>query len=113
MMADAAVADLFAAWCEDLQGPPRAGYYKVRIVPFGPWVSARVWLDVPRDDEGRVADRPRRLACQVNGQWAELSIWWPRFTEITADEYREIVAHPPADPWARVKPQRKDKADGR
>lgn len=86
----------------EVDSKPAPGFYKVRLQPYCPWVAARVWLDMPLDDEGRLADRPRRLACQINGEWAGVEEWWERMFAISQDEYEELLANPPADPWART-----------
>ena len=90
-----------------IDSEPAPGFYKVRLRPFCPWVAARVWLDTPRDDDGRIADRPRRLACKVNGEWVGVQDWWDRFFPISREEYEALAANPPADPWLPTRSQPK------
>lgn len=95
------------AHARQVDSAPTPGFYKVRLKPFCPWVAARVWLDMPLDDEGRLADRPRRLACQVNGEWVGVEAWWERFFPISREEFVELLANPPADPWLPTRSQPK------
>jgi hypothetical protein len=86
---------------------PAPGYYKIRLKPFCPPVAARVWLAFPLDDDGRMADRPRRLACQINGEWASVWEHWARMWPIPREEYEALMANPPADPWLPTRSQPK------
>lgn len=90
---------------------PHEGYFRTRLLQACPWVAARVYLDWPLDDEGRLADRPRRLSCVVNGEFVPLHDWWLRLWPISEAEYQALLANPPADPWARVTRARRN-ADG-
>ena len=49
-------------------GTPQPGFFRLRLVRGGPWVSARIYLPCPVDPEfGYPMDRSRHLTAEIDG----------------------------------------------
>lgn len=74
-------------------GPPRVGYYKLRLKPSCPWVPARVWKPTATED------RSYALRMHVLGNVQPDFALWPRCFPCSETEYQALMAEPPADPY--------------
>lgn len=73
---------------------PRAGFFKVRLVKGGAWVSARIFQPCPIEMEPEYwnpMDRSPSLAAEVNGQPARVMRVWASGEEISAAEFHYLL----------------------
>jgi hypothetical protein len=75
------------------------GHYRTRLRPKGAWLPVLVRVEYSKDDEGRLADRPR-LVLWLGGQRYERPHWYEwghRLWPIGEAEYRRLSGvHTPA-----------------
>jgi len=81
--------------------PPRSagpillpGHYRTRLRKGAPWLPVLIRVENSKDDEGRVADRPR-LALYLGGERHERPAyedWGHRLWRVSEAEYRRLVA---------------------
>lgn len=72
--------------------PLREGHYRTRLRPKGPWLPVLVRVENSRDEDGRVADRPRTVL-YLGGERHERpdpSDWHHRLWPIDDAEYRRL-----------------------
>ena len=55
---------------------PQCGYFKTKLVRFGPYVPARIWLEQQVDEGGELAGEPV-MRCHINGKRQEAKDRWP------------------------------------
>lgn len=80
----------------------RPGYFRIRLVAYGPWLPARIWLYRPR-----VAGTDH-LAAHIAGEFCDPTYLWQHGREITEELYRQLMAQPPANPSMPVIRRRGD-----
>lgn len=71
----------------------REGHYKVRLRKGAPWLPVLVRVENSKDDDGRVADRPR-LVMYIGGERHDVfdrELWERRLWPIDEREYRRII----------------------
>lgn len=71
---------------------PQPGYFKLRLCKGGPWLAAVIRVENSKDEDGRLADRPRlvlRFAERALERGAILR-WWPSLNPIPEEEYRRL-----------------------
>lgn len=81
-----------------MSNPLREGHYRTRLRPKGAWLPVLVRVENSKDDEGRVADRPR-LVLYLGGERYERPTyedWGHRLWRIGAEEWARLSsAHTP------------------
>lgn len=60
------------------ESEPRCGYFKTRLVPRGPFVPARIWMEQITDDETGELTQPEVLRCEIDGVPKEPLEEWVR-----------------------------------
>lgn len=75
------------------ENEPKPGWYMRRLIPKGPYVPARIWLDVELGDDGELLG-PEVLLCEVDGQRRNVgSEWtWLASHPISEDRYMDMIA---------------------
>jgi len=81
----------------EMNDTPQPGHYKTRVVRNGPFVPARVWINVPErdeagdlmDDEGLMMEVDGEF---VNGQHMDQKWLWMIGNPITKQEYDFMIA---------------------
>lgn len=71
----------------------KEGMFKTRLRPKGPWLPVLVRVENSKDDEGRVADRPRTVL-YLGGERHERPTyeqWGHRLWAIDDAEYRRLT----------------------
>lgn len=83
---------------------PSPGFFKLRLVKGGPIVPAVVRVENSRDEDGRVADRPRLVLRFLDREFhrGEIMPWWTRLHPIPESDYRRLCAGVVSDPNAPV-----------
>jgi hypothetical protein len=94
-----------AAFAPRTPDEPRVGYFRVRVVPRGPWCPARIWAYRPR-----VAGTDH-LAAHILGTPCDVFDVWLSGREIDETEYQQLMASPPAAPMEPVS-RRKEQPNG-
>ena len=71
-----------------LNDTPIEGFYRLKLVRGGPWVSVRIWYGTIGEE-----DRTPQWQCLVNGTEADIwEIWpWVGGREITEAEYAKLL----------------------
>lgn len=72
--------------------PPQPGYYATRLVPRGPLVPARIWIERDLDDETGELMADEEIHCVINGQAVKWFEHWPGLTRhvITEEKWKEM-----------------------
>lgn len=65
---------------------PEPGFFRLRLVPRGPWVAARIY------------SRFGVLAAEINGAAASIDTVWAWGEFITSEQYGQLLANPPSLP---------------
>jgi hypothetical protein len=94
-------------------GEPQPGFFKLRLVRGGPWVSAAIFYPCPIEGHPEIfqwLDRPRRLAAEIDGHEADPMRVWLHGRMIPRSEYLFLrddaqwaKRYAPNDPKARPK----------
>jgi hypothetical protein len=72
--------------------PPQAGWYMRRLVPRGPFVPARIYLEEYRDEVGELLCDVV-YCCEVNGRREDAFDQWLYLAKypISRDRYQEMI----------------------
>jgi hypothetical protein len=77
------------------EGNPEAGWFRRRLIPKGPWVPARIWIEPPETDaETGEVTAPERMLCEVDGKRVDVfRAWtWLGQNPISEDQFMDMKA---------------------
>lgn len=91
-------AELLAYWRECMSGGappihdglPQCGWYKLRLVKGGPWVSVRIYVDRQIDPESGELLGPETFRAIVGGEARDPARIWTFLTAITREEHERL-----------------------
>ncbi|MBN2759488.1 MAG: hypothetical protein JXQ79_03225 [Rhodobacteraceae bacterium] len=69
---------------------PQCGWYQTKIVPGGPWVPARIWIEREIDIETGLLAAPEVLICEVDADRVDPVEAWPNLIPISKDDYDRL-----------------------
>ena len=72
-------------------GLPECGFFKTRLVPGGPWVAARIWIEREIDPQTGELSAPEEYACEVDGQRRNPNRMWTYLKPISRAEYDALL----------------------
>lgn len=75
------------------ENEPKPGWYMRRLIPKGPYVPARIWLEAETGDDGELLS-PEILLCEVDGQRRNVSGEWTWLASrpISEDRFMDMLA---------------------
>lgn len=75
------------------ENEPKPGWYMRRLIPKGPYVPARIWLEADVGDDGELLG-PEVLLCEVDGQRRNVGGEWTWLASrpISEDKFMDMLA---------------------
>ena len=84
--------DVYRGRCQNA-GPPKPGYFRIRLARRGPWVPAEIREELPIDPlTGEVMDRSFPIQGYINGEPADYQRVWAWGRRIEKEEFKWLEA---------------------
>ena len=72
-------------------GLVQCGWFKTRLIPGGPWVAARIWIDREIDPMTGELAAPEEYRCEVDGMPRDPAKVWTYLKPISREEFDALL----------------------